>query len=173
MQGMPICLENSQPRLYIMVAKFPATNRVKVAMLLSGGKTNRASCARKEKKKMQKFMLEKSPKVYDWKESESCDEIGFDEYDMKEMNGCIPDAVFYWYVSGSYEGDGALIAVKDGKWYDKSLSHCSCYGPIEGFANKISDYDHADLDDVLSKCSEEREKEYSPLVELARSHGYK
>ena len=128
--------------------------------------------ARKEKQ-MQKFMLEKSPKVYDWKDSENCDEIGFDEYDMREIGDCVPEAVFYWYVSGSYEGDGALIAVKDGRWYDKGLSHCSCYGPLDDFAKDISEYDRVSLDALLAAGTDEWKKEYAPLVDLARSHGYK
>lgn len=122
---------------------------------------------------MKKFILEKSPKVYSWSDSEDCTEILFDKYDMELMEGCIPDAVFYWYVSGSYEGDGALIAIKDGKWYTQNLSHCSCNGPLDGFANNILEYIHRDLDTLLSMGTDEWKKGYLPLVELAKLHGYK
>ena len=121
---------------------------------------------------MEIFTLNKSPNVYDWEESVACSN-DLDEYDRSHFKEFEPDAMFFWYVSGSYEGSGALIAVKDGRWYDKSLSHCSCYGPFENFANKIEDYQHPNLDSLLAAGSEEWKKEYGPLVELAKSNGYK
>lgn len=122
---------------------------------------------------MQKFMLKDSPKVYDWRNSEECEELFVDEWDLEKVKALEPDAVFYWYVTGSYEGSGALIAVKDGKWYTKDLGHCSCYGPLDDFATDISEYTKGSLDELLESGSDDWKKEYAPLVELARSHGYK
>ena len=124
---------------------------------------------------MEKFMLLKSPKVYDWNNEEETYELFTDEYDMKEIvaDFGLPDAVFYWYVSGSYEGSGALLAIKDGKWFDKELGHCSCYGPLDSFAKSIKEYVHESLDSFIEKCTDDNKKAYMPLVELAKSKGYK
>ncbi len=122
---------------------------------------------------MKKFMLEKSPKVYDWRDSEECCELFTNKWDMEKVEKCTPDAIFYWYVSGSYEGSGQLIATKENKWYCKGLSHCSCYGPIDDFADNILDYTYNSLDELLVKGSEDWLKEIRPLVDLAKSNGYK
>lgn len=44
------------------------------------------------------------------------------------------DSVVGWYQSGYYEGDGfAIVKTTDDKFGQISMSHCSCYGPWDGF----------------------------------------
>jgi hypothetical protein len=95
------------------------------------------------------------------------------EFDVMEFESFPPDAIFYWYVNGGYDGYGALIAVKDNRWYIKDLGHCSCYGPLEDFATDISEYTIEKLDDILTKGTDDWQKEYDPLVALAKKKGYK
>ncbi len=38
----------------------------------------------------------------------------------------------YWYALGDYEGAGeATLTLDDGRTATFSLSHCSCYGPLD------------------------------------------
>ena len=120
--------------------------------------------------RIKEFVLKQSPKVYDWRNSQECEALTFDSYNLVES--CLPDAVFYWYVSGSYEGSGALIAVMNGKWCSKDLDHCSCYGPLDGFARGEDKYTYESLNELLAQGTEDWQKEYAPLVELARNNGY-
>jgi hypothetical protein len=122
---------------------------------------------------MKKFMLPKSPKVYDWKTTEECTKLFTDKWDNEKFGQCEPDAIFYWYVVGAYEGDGALIAIKNGKWCEKCLAHCSCYGPLDGFATDISEYKWNSLKDLLSAGTDDWAKSYKPLVDLAKRKGYR
>lgn len=123
---------------------------------------------------MKVFKLDKPPKNYSWVDSDSTDELEFDEYFIKHnCDGFSPDAVFYWYASGSYEGSGDLLAVKDGKWYNKDLSHCSCYGPLEDFATNETDYQYSSLQDIKDRCTVECYENIKPLVDLAINNGYK
>jgi hypothetical protein len=126
---------------------------------------------------MEIFMLPKTPKVYEWggyRGGYNDDCQPFNKYDLENIpREPEPEAIFYWYVTGSYEGSGELIAVKNGKWYMKCLSHCSCYGPMENFASDISDYNKNSLDELLASGTDDWKKGYAPLVELAKSKGYK
>jgi hypothetical protein len=85
----------------------------------------------------------------------------------------IPEAVFYWYQYGCYEGCGALIAVINNKYYLKDLGHCSCYEPLDDFANDISEYKFNNLDEICKAGTEDWNRAYEPLVELAKKLGYK
>ena len=41
--------------------------------------------------------------------------------------------IIHHYTSGWYDGDGTLIArLSNGLYLHMELSHCSCYGPLEG-----------------------------------------
>ncbi len=44
------------------------------------------------------------------------------------------DILVYWYENHGYDGNGIAVFRNAGtkKWWDENLSHCSCYGPIEG-----------------------------------------
>lgn len=54
-----------------------------------------------------------------------------DNYELDHFVNLGATEVYYWYAIGSYEGGGAVIYKVGNLWYDGSLSHCSCYGPIE------------------------------------------
>lgn len=57
------------------------------------------------------------------------------ERDQSVEDMCVSfdcDWAVYWYESGSYDGDGELVAFKNGMIFTKSLGHCSCYGPDDG-----------------------------------------
>jgi hypothetical protein len=61
------------------------------------------------------------------------------EYDIKGLNDI--DEIWYYYVSGDYEGSGQLL-MRKGNLYDlHDMSHCSCYGPIDDVDFKGMSYD--------------------------------
>ena len=61
-----------------------------------------------------------------------CDISSLDtEYDIKAINDLGVDEVWYWYASGSYEGQGQILMRKDDKYDIHDMGHCSCYGPLE------------------------------------------
>lgn len=61
-----------------------------------------------------------------------------DEYNMAEVRETahLYEWFVYWYEDGGYDGSGEAVALRkeDGKLVMKDLSHCSCYGPLEGWA---------------------------------------
>lgn len=122
---------------------------------------------------MEKYMLERSPSRHSFSNQE-CEELFTTPWEMDKIKSLEsePDAVFYWYVSGCYEGSGFLLATKDGKWCEVSLSHCSCYGPLENFPSSISEYKISSLKEVLNNATEDYASDVRPLIELARSYGY-
>lgn len=77
--------------------------------------------------------------------------------------------IVYWYQTGDYDGSGeAAMYGKDGKLYTRGLGHCSCYGPLDGwatdqpvavepekfFADKDSIWDHDCKDAIKQKVGE-------------------
>ncbi len=102
---------------------------------------------------------------YQWGEASE-----FDEYDLEELYKTNAQAAFYWYVTGSYEGSGQLLILKDGSWYIHDCGHCSCYGPTEHLelSNPIAD----SLAGMREKFTDDSWKEVEPLVLLAESKGY-
>lgn len=110
--------------------------------------------------------VEKDTKSYSWCE----DFVELDEeYDLKDVYALNLDRAWYWYAQGSYEGDGAMLMLKEGKWSTESLSHCSCYGPTDGIS--FSD-PSASLGELEKSGTEEWLKDYAPLIEAARGEGY-
>jgi hypothetical protein len=89
------------------------------------------------------------------------------DYEMEDINKLNLDNAWYWYASGSYEGDGAILMVKDGKWNWGDMGHCSCYGPTEHLEFKPS---YESLDDLLSHCSDSAKEDLAPLVEAAKAN---
>lgn len=67
------------------------------------------------------------------------------------------EQIWYWYLTTNYEGAGDLIGLKDGKYYHKSLGHCSCYGPTGTGVNLYDDWvpgrGFDSLDDLLANTS--------------------
>ena len=78
------------------------------------------------------------------------------------------DTIWYWYVTGWYEGGGrALVLWKDKTigYYD--LGHCSCSGPIyKFFLKKTGDY--MSIKDILMS-DEEKEISYSIINEAKKT----
>jgi hypothetical protein len=87
------------------------------------------------------------------------------KYDLEDLKSLNVDEVWYWYAAGDYEGSGKMLMRRGNKYDIHSLSHCSCYGPLEDavFAPKYSS-----LDEIRAKCSEEAYKEIAPLVDMAK-----
>lgn len=64
------------------------------------------------------------------------EETELEDYELKYIKD-FADLIIYSYFTEPYEGSGnALIRNKDGTWAHTSLSHCSCYGPLENFDSR-------------------------------------
>lgn len=72
--------------------------------------------------------------------------VGPDELNEWDLNEVKDDPRFewfvYWYQDGGYDGQGDALALckEDGLLYYKDLSHCSCYGPMEGWSTGSTKY---------------------------------
>lgn len=62
--------------------------------------------------------------------------VGRDEI---SLCGQVFDWAVYDYESGFYDGQGEVITKIGDKYYQKSLGHCSCYGPEDGFPGEEFD----------------------------------
>jgi hypothetical protein len=71
-------------------------------------------------------------KTYKTKTSED-----LSDYELKEFRNKNVEWLVYHYEDGCYSGTGMAIWKMGGKYYFQSLSHCSCYGPTEGWQNNI------------------------------------
>lgn len=106
-------------------------------------------------------MLEKAPKGY------YGEDVASEEESFSSLQAMGVDEVYYWYISGSYEGTGYLIARKGEQWFEHSMSHCSCYGPICHFEMKTP---YSSPREILEKASQGYRDEVEPLVLLAEKH---
>ena len=95
------------------------------------------------------------------------------DYELKLLKG--KDVFIYWYGEGNYCGVGYAIWRTNGKWYGEDLSHCSCYGPLEGVILNHNDAYLADkLEDVKARGTNDWWfKNAEVLVDKARSLRYK
>lgn len=77
--------------------------------------------------------------------------VGVDELANYELE-CRDDFKFivYQYENYGYEGDGEAVGLclTDNMLYIKNLSHCSCYGPMDG---GIESGDKMTIEDFLSE----------------------
>lgn len=90
---------------------------------------------------------------------------GNNEEDLSGMDELPVEVVIYWYENWGYEGRGQALALKDGKWYLHSLSHCSCNDPVSGFRfNSGEDTPEA----WLKRSSEDLQKEITGIVTAAK-----
>jgi len=70
----------------------------------------------------------------------------------EELLGDVPEAIktadliLYYYVTGYYEGSGALLCRMNKEWFIHSLSHCSCYGPLAELYDSIYTQLRSDAD---------------------------
>jgi hypothetical protein len=97
------------------------------------------------------------------------EELG--ESELSELNNHRAEVAFYWYGSGSYEGSGELIFLREGKWHLCDLGHCSCYGPEERIRDYVGE-GYSNFDDLLKACTNEYKKQVNPLIDLIKSKGY-
>lgn len=62
----------------------------------------------------------------------------------------------YWYENGGYDGSGEAVALckEDGLLHTWNLGHCSCYGPLDGWATggeKVTIYEYTrEKDDIMT-----------------------
>lgn len=92
------------------------------------------------------------------------------EYDIESIKHM--QAFAYWYGNGGYEGSGHCIyQTQDNKWDEKSLSHCSCYGPMDGLSNAHSGA-YNTLDKLVSSFSPELKHQTATLVQALKARGY-
>lgn len=63
---------------------------------------------------------------YNWGDAEK-----LQDWDIKTLTDARVEKCVYWYVSGSYEGNGEALMYREGSWHYKHLGHCSCYGPFD------------------------------------------
>jgi hypothetical protein len=98
-----------------------------------------------------------------------------DEYDLEEAMKNQICEIWYWYACGDYEGMGQSIVRKaygDGAgrknnwWSIHSLSHCSCYGPLNENMNDLHFFE--DPEEMFDQCSEHLKGEMLPLMEMVR-----
>jgi len=93
--------------------------------------------------------------------------VGLDEffdYDLSYV-GNEYDWFVYAYYNNGYDGEGEAVGYKDGNLYFYNLSHCSCYGPLEGSPQVITVdnwLNSNDIHDADTRYKEVRDK----LVEL-------
>lgn len=86
------------------------------------------------------------------------------DYDIKFLEPLCLDEVWYWYVEGSYDGDGQIL-MRKGELYDlHDMGHYSCYGPLDDV--EFTGYPPEEL---KGKCSKEYLKAVVPLFELAEA----
>lgn len=63
--------------------------------------------------------------------------------------------IVHWYEQGNYDGSGEAVGLNkdDGLLYFKNLSHCSCYGPMDGWPGDATKYSVEDFlaeqDDIM------------------------
>jgi len=103
--------------------------------------------------------LKSYPENYSYRYGELTDLY---ESDLICLNQYHLDEIWYFYASGSYEGNG-MILMKKGELYDVyNMGHCSCYGPLEN----VNFYGKS-LEDLKASYSAEGFNEWSNLYEAA------
>jgi len=108
--------------------------------------------------------LARIPEGLGYSFSDTTDELTKSE--VKDLEELGIDEVWYWYVSGSYEGSGQMIIRKEDKYYLHNMSHCSCYGPLDEI--DMSDARaFSSLNEMKRRCSKHYLVEVLPLIEEA------
>lgn len=73
----------------------------------------------------------------------------FFDYELEYLDDY--DWFVYYYENDGYHGHGEGVGYKDGFLYFYCLGHCSCYGPLEGFPEKVALEVVLNSPDVLEK----------------------
>ena len=70
--------------------------------------------------------------------------------DLLDLEQYKPHWVVYAYYGGCYEGGGDLVLMEEGgNLYHFNLSHCSCYGPLDGGFGSQMSHQTLDREDFL------------------------
>jgi len=73
------------------------------------------------------------------------------------------DEIWYFYYGDGLEGYGYLMARKEDKFEIFSLSHCSCFGPLD----QDFDFEGRSLKDLFDHCSIELQERALFIFESA------
>ncbi|HUX80250.1 MAG TPA: DUF1778 domain-containing protein [Alphaproteobacteria bacterium] len=94
-----------------------------------------------------------------------CEQSSLSDYEFEKVIAIGVTKIVYHYEQGCYEGGGDALLYKDGKWYLASLSHCSCYGPMDHISFGTG---HEDPMEWLKHSSAEYNKTIKILCEKAK-----
>lgn len=92
-----------------------------------------------------------------------------DELSKDELSS-VPDFVqeiWYWYTGGGWEGQGYMLLRSGDEYQIDSLSHCSCYGPMDGIAF-LKEKQFKPLEYMYSDCTKDYLRDIQPLIDLAK-----
>ena len=78
------------------------------------------------------------------------DSIELMDYELDRLNDFSVDQVFYYYMTGEYEGHGTMIlTMSDGSLVLHDMSHCSCFGPMEDLGLDIAKMKYTTLSELV------------------------
>lgn len=89
---------------------------------------------------------------------ESYQSSELDRYDIERLEELGVEEVWYWYEQGSWEGDGQMLMRRGTDYSLHSMSHCSCYGPMENVK-----FTPEPFDKLFASCSDGLMKQCLPL----------
>lgn len=110
------------------------------------------------------FVEVQCPKETNWG-----DQCELSEWNLREFDK-FPEIekVWYYYYTGSYEGNGEMISRdRNGKYYIRYLGHCSCYGPTDSLSFK----DGISFNKLATKCSQEYAEDLDVLIVTIANEG--
>ena len=104
------------------------------------------------------------------KDYDYCDSLGHiteSDFSYLTIDTSMITDVWYWYVEGYYEGNGAMI-LKDlsGNFHTHDCGHCSCYGPVERLALNAP---YSSLDAIKGSMTEDCYDDYEDLIEWIKA----
>lgn len=105
---------------------------------------------------------------YDWRDDDrnkDGDDLGSYYLDILDEHGV--HRAYYWYQSGSYDGSGYILMMRNNTWQWHSMGHCSCYGPFENIDWKTDAW--TDIQSLVPGL--ERIKQWN-ILEAIKQDGY-
>jgi hypothetical protein len=101
--------------------------------------------------------------------------LGPDETDWENYRTYAPDApeflaVFYYYETAPYEGNGEALILTSVGWFRHNLGHCSCNEPLDNLDKYLPPNVEPckTLDELLGNASDELERDLDKVVAKAR-----
>lgn len=92
-----------------------------------------------------------------------------DEFTREELRS-VPDFVqeiWYWYTGGGWDGQGYMLLRSGDEYAIGSLSHCSCYGPLEDVGG-YEEKGFVEFEKLYSNCTKDYLRDIQPLLDAAR-----